>query len=140
MITFITRIPLKSLLLTSYFNSKSKPEILQSKEVQDELKRIPFTPKPSESRERPPIPVIVRKRLRSGQKILGKELRYMAEHPEDMEWLKTKVRPRFWSSFLDQMDNIEEKEAEEKKIAEEQKNIREEEKKIAEARLRETHG
>jgi hypothetical protein len=29
----------------------------------------------------------------------------MREHPEDLEWLKANVRPRFWQKFLTQVND-----------------------------------
>jgi hypothetical protein len=81
------------------------PELLQSEEVQAELKEMPFTLPPWEPYEKPPIRETVRKRLRRVQTIPDKELEYMKEHPEDMEWLEKKVKPRFWSNFLAQIES-----------------------------------
>lgn len=47
---------------------------------------------------------IVRRRLRKAQFLSRRELDYMAEHPEDQEWLQRKVKPRFWANFLEQME------------------------------------
>jgi len=29
---------------------------------------------------------------------------YMREHPEDVEWLKAHVRPRFWRKFVNEVN------------------------------------
>lgn len=83
------------------------PELLQSSEVQAELKEVPFTEPPldPESYERPPIRKIVRTRLRKDMRVPDSELVYMKEHPEDMEWLEKKVKPRFWANFLAQIES-----------------------------------
>ncbi|KAH8425902.1 uncharacterized protein LDX57_003643 [Aspergillus melleus] len=83
---------------------KYTPDLLASKEVQDELKEIPFTPGPYVPREKPPIRRVVRRRLREAQRIPDEELEYMQQHPEDMEWLERKVKPRFWANFLAQIE------------------------------------
>ncbi|KAB8266998.1 hypothetical protein BDV30DRAFT_55589 [Aspergillus minisclerotigenes] len=81
------------------------PELLQSKDVQDELKEVPFTPQREVGWKKRPIREIVRIRLCKAQIIPKKELDYMKEHPEDMEWLERKVKPRFWSQFLAQLNS-----------------------------------
>ncbi|KAK6838761.1 hypothetical protein RU639_000378 [Aspergillus parasiticus] len=83
---------------------KPMPELLQSKDVQDELKELPFTPQPYEQ-ERAPVRETVRTRLRRAQGIPMEELHYMKEHPEDMAWLERKVKPGFWSQFLAQLNS-----------------------------------
>ncbi|GLB07391.1 hypothetical protein AtubIFM57258_002725 [Aspergillus tubingensis] len=95
-----------------------KPQILQFEDVQAELKSVPFTPAPYEPSEKPPVRDIVRRRLRSARRIPVRELDHMRDHPEDMEWLERKVRPRFWTNFLEQLQDIEKTRAweEEQKI------------------------
>ncbi|GKZ31581.1 hypothetical protein AbraIFM66950_000156 [Aspergillus brasiliensis] len=88
-------------------NFMAKSQILQFEDVQAELNNVPFTPAPYEPSEKPPIRDIVRRRLRSARKIPVRELDYMRDHPEDMEWLERKVKPRFWSNFLEQLRDIE---------------------------------
>ncbi|GLB11179.1 hypothetical protein AtubIFM57258_007599 [Aspergillus tubingensis] len=80
-----------------------KPDLLQSEDIQAELKEVPFTPGPSDCGEIPPMRDIVRRRLRKAQFLSKRELDYMAEHPEDQEWLERKLKPRFWANFLEQM-------------------------------------
>jgi hypothetical protein len=29
---------------------------------------------------------------------------YMREHPEDVEWLKSHIRPRFWQKFVTELN------------------------------------
>ncbi|PWY78984.1 hypothetical protein BO83DRAFT_406610 [Aspergillus eucalypticola CBS 122712] len=84
-----------------------KPQILQFEDVQAELKSVPFTPAPYKPSEKPPVRDIVRRRLRSARRIPVRELDHMRDHPEDMEWLDRKVKPRFWTNFLEQLRNIE---------------------------------
>ncbi|GAT30939.1 hypothetical protein RIB2604_03701480 [Aspergillus luchuensis] len=84
-----------------------KPQILQFEDVQVELKSVPFTPAPYEPSEKPPVRDIVRRMLRSARRIPVRELDHMRDHPEDMEWLERKVKPRFWTNFLEQLRNIE---------------------------------
>ncbi|OJZ85807.1 hypothetical protein ASPFODRAFT_46874 [Aspergillus luchuensis CBS 106.47] len=84
-----------------------KPQILQFEDVQAELKSVPFTPAPYEPLEKPPVRDIVRRRLRSARRIPVRELDHMRDHPEDMVWLE-KVRPRFWTNFLEQLQDVEE--------------------------------
>ncbi|PYH35348.1 uncharacterized protein BO87DRAFT_415036 [Aspergillus neoniger CBS 115656] len=81
-----------------------KPDLLQSEEIQAELKEVPFTPGPSDRGEIPPMRDIVRRRLRKAQFLSKRELDYMAEHQEDQEWLERKLKPRFWANFLEQME------------------------------------
>ncbi|RJE25272.1 hypothetical protein PHISCL_02422 [Aspergillus sclerotialis] len=78
---------------------KPLPQLANEPEVQTSLKdEVPFTQrrrmKPS-NREPPPIRRLVKSRLYSEQSIPESDLDYMREHPEDREWLKTHVRPRF---------------------------------------------
>ena len=46
----------------------------------------------------------MRRRLREAQRIPDYEMEYMRAHPEEMEWLQRKVKPRFWESFVAQME------------------------------------
>lgn len=92
--------------------SKPRPELLQLKEVQAELKQVPFTEPPPGPYKRDPIREIVRIRLRKDMKIPAREIKYMKEHPEDMEWLERKVKPRFWSNFLAQIESLPKEEEE----------------------------
>lgn len=95
--------------------SKYTPELLASKEIQDELKEFPFTPGPYVPGEKQPIRRRVRRRLREAQRISAEDLEYMQQHPEDMEWLERKVKPRFWQSFLAQIEvRLKEKDEEER--------------------------
>ena len=64
-------------------------------------------------REKQPIRRRVRGRLREAQRIPDEELEYMQQHPEDMEWLERKVKPRFWENFLAQIEVRPEKKEEE---------------------------
>ncbi|PYH66919.1 uncharacterized protein BO88DRAFT_427512 [Aspergillus vadensis CBS 113365] len=100
-----SRVPNWPLLMIEY--SIDKPQILQFEDVQAELKSVPFTPAPYEPSEKPPVRDIVRRRLRSARRIPVRELDHMRDHPEDMEWLERKVRPRFWTKFLEQLQDIE---------------------------------
>ncbi|KAI9925862.1 hypothetical protein MW887_005668 [Aspergillus wentii] len=83
---------------------KPTPQLLQNEEVQAELKDIPFTPGPDEPYEKPPVPRTVRRRLRKAQAIPNRELEHLMVHPEDMEWLERKVKPRFWANLLGQIE------------------------------------
>lgn len=80
------------------------PELLQSADVQEQLKNHPFTPQRGKVREKPPIRESVRGWLRSAAKVPTHELEYMKDHPEDMDWLQRKLRPRFWANFVHQME------------------------------------
>ncbi|PWY87973.1 hypothetical protein BO94DRAFT_534977 [Aspergillus sclerotioniger CBS 115572] len=105
----------------------SNPTLLESHEIQSELNEIPFTPRPftqeeREAREKTPVQRIVRRRLRKAQFIPLEELEYMRDHPEEMEWLERKVKPRFWGKFLEQLEGIERLRAEE----DEQRRLRRE--------------
>ena len=93
------------LLMTEY--SIDKPQILQFEDVQAELKSVPFTQAPYEPSEKLPVRDIVRRRLRSAQRIPVRELDHIRDRPEDMEWLERKVRPRFWTNFMEQLQDIE---------------------------------
>lgn len=50
-----------------------------------------------------PIRESVRDWLRCAAQVPARELEYMKDHPEDMDWLQRKVRPRFWANFAKQM-------------------------------------
>ncbi|KAJ5180069.1 hypothetical protein N7492_003279 [Penicillium capsulatum] len=101
--------------LVDHGTAKYTPELLASKGIQDELKEIPFTPGPYLPREKQPIRRRVRRKLREAQRIPDEELEYMQRHPEDMEWLERKVKPRFWENFLAQIEaRPKEKEEEER--------------------------
>lgn len=80
------------------------PELLKSADVQEQLKNHPFTPQPGKVREKLPIRESVRGWLRSVAKVPVHELEYMKDHPEDMDWLQRKLRPRFWANFTQQME------------------------------------
>lgn len=83
------------------------PQLLQHEPVQEELTKYPFTPRPQspvEPREPEPVRESVRYRLRATEWIPTRELDYLKEHPEDMEWLKRKVRPRFYANLLAQIE------------------------------------
>lgn len=116
--------------LTKHYRSIPKPDLLQSEDIQAELKEVPFTPGPSDHGEIPPMRDIVRRRLRKAQFLSKRELDYMAEHPEDQEWLERKLKPRFWANFLEQMEKRakeRETEREEPKEGQEVDSAREEE-------------
>jgi len=49
----------------------------------------------SSKRETPPIRKLIKSRLYCDDNIPTSELDYMREHPEDLEWLKAHIRPRF---------------------------------------------
>lgn len=87
--------------------SIDKRQILQFEDVQAELKSVPFTQAPYEPSGKLPVRDVVRRRLRSAQRIPVRELDHMRDHPEDVEWLARKVRPRFWTSFMEQLQDIE---------------------------------
>lgn len=93
--------------------------MLQSEEVKAHLKKVPFTEPPPKPPKERPIRDSVRSKLRKDKRINDSELEYMKEHPEDMEWLERKVKPRFWSNFLAQIKSRpREKEEEERRKAE----------------------
>ncbi|KAE8146783.1 hypothetical protein BDV25DRAFT_169609 [Aspergillus avenaceus] len=95
---------------------KPFPELLQSKDVQDELKDMPFTPRRREPRERPPVRDIVRGRLRRTQHIRDRDIEHLKQHPEDMEWLQRKLKPRLWAKLLDQIESQPRRKEEEQKM------------------------
>lgn len=35
---------------------------------------------------------------------MDRHIEYLKEHPEDMEWLKRKLRPRFYDNLLAQIE------------------------------------
>ncbi|RDW93706.1 uncharacterized protein DSM5745_01028 [Aspergillus mulundensis] len=93
---------------------KPNAEMLQIKDIQDELKETPFTPKPrskpgqsDEGEDKPSVREMVRMRLRGLERVPNSELEYVRSHPEDMEWLKRKLRPRFYESLLKQIEDRE---------------------------------
>ena len=50
---------------------------------------------------------------------MDRHIEYLKEHPEDMEWLKRKLRPRFYDNLLAQIEaRPREKEEDEKETAE----------------------
>lgn len=80
------------------------PDLLKSAAVQEQIKIHPFTPQHGKVREKPPIRESVRGWLRSAAKVPAHELEYIKDHPEDMDWLQRKLRPRFWANFVQQME------------------------------------
>ncbi|BCS23937.1 uncharacterized protein APUU_40381A [Aspergillus puulaauensis] len=85
---------------------KPMPGLLQSPDVQEELKATPFmTPPPSSEPAKPyPVRKMVRSMLRSVERVPDWHLQYITGHPEDMEWLKRKLRPRFYENLLAQIE------------------------------------
>ncbi|KAL4911116.1 hypothetical protein BDW74DRAFT_142470 [Aspergillus multicolor] len=91
---------------------KPKLEMLRINDIQDELKETPFTPKPrsksgqskEEEEKEPSARDMVRMRLRGLEKVPNREPEHVKSHPEDMKWLKGKLRPRFYESLLKQIE------------------------------------
>ncbi|RDW93707.1 uncharacterized protein DSM5745_01029 [Aspergillus mulundensis] len=84
---------------------KPRPDILQSSDVVEELKHTPFTPRPrSPGRKERPVKKRVRDMLRAAERVPDAQLEYIQQHPEDMEWLKQKLRPRFYANLLAQIE------------------------------------
>lgn len=80
----------------------------------------PFTPPTPLIGPHKPTPIrkIVRSRLRGEERIMDRHIEYLKEHPEDMEWLKRKLRPRFYDNLLAQIEaRPREKEEDEKESA-----------------------
>ncbi|KAH8762226.1 hypothetical protein F5882DRAFT_383933 [Hyaloscypha sp. PMI_1271] len=93
---------------------KPLPQLAKDPEIQAKLKTdVPFTRQPSE-REKPPIraprggpdsTTLVKSRLCCEEDIPISEVDYIRAHPEDVEWLKANVRPRFLRKFSTQVNN-----------------------------------
>lgn len=64
-------------------------------------KHAPFTYQRRERKERP-IRKVIKYRLHCLESIPVPEIEYVREHPEDIEWLKTHLRPRLWRTFISQ--------------------------------------
>ena len=61
----------------------------------------------------------MRRRLRGEERIMDRHIEYLKEHPEDMEWLKRKLRSRFYDNLLAQIEaRPRENEEDEKETAE----------------------
>lgn len=75
------------------------PQLLQDPRIQAKLKDTLFT-KPPRKREKPPVRKIIKSKLYSEDNLSDSDLVHMRGHPEDLQWLKTHVRPRFWSKFV----------------------------------------
>ncbi|KAL3478060.1 hypothetical protein BJX99DRAFT_256828 [Aspergillus californicus] len=88
---------------------KPMPQLLRNAAVREELTNYPFTrPPPSgvpRVREPEPVRKSVRGRLRATERIPDHELVHLKEHPEDMEWLKRKLRPRFYARLVSEMES-----------------------------------
>lgn len=59
---------------------------------------FPFTWEPSQ-REKHLRREIIKSKLYCDATLSDFDLEFMREHPEDMQWLKTHARPRFWRKF-----------------------------------------
>ncbi|KAB8223942.1 hypothetical protein BDV33DRAFT_199989 [Aspergillus novoparasiticus] len=80
---------------------KSLPQLAKDPKIQAKLKEdVPFTYRRRLKREKPPIRKLVKSRLYCEENLLISEMDHMRESPEDLEWLKTHVRPRFWRKFV----------------------------------------
>ena len=83
---------------------KLLPQLAKDPQIQAKLKEVPFTeepPDPSKKREKPPVRKLVKSMLYCDEHIPPEELQYMRDHPEELEWLKSNVRPRLWRKFVD---------------------------------------
>jgi len=68
--------------------------------IQTKLKEdFPFTWQASKHAKRPRREM-VKAKLYCDATLSNFDLEFMREHPEDMQWLKTHVRPRFWRKFV----------------------------------------
>jgi hypothetical protein len=47
---------------------------------------------------------LVKSRLYCDENLDVLEMNYMRDHPEDLEWLKAHVRPRFWRKFVERIN------------------------------------
>ncbi|KAK2865076.1 hypothetical protein FQN49_003936 [Arthroderma sp. PD_2] len=80
---------------------KPMPHLAQEPAIQEMLKTdFSFTWKPRPKREPRPVRKNIKYRLYSDDGIPTEELKYIRDHPEDMQWLKENMRPRFWEKFL----------------------------------------
>lgn len=53
----------------------------------------------------PPIRNLVKSKLYCDDNLPTSEMDYMRGHPEDMEWLKAHVKPRFWRKFVTEVNS-----------------------------------
>lgn len=65
------------------------------------LKKHPFTKEPTQQPPRTRQPIPMRERIRSSlhlkEDIFYVYLEHLADHPEDVRWLKDNLEPKFWS-------------------------------------------
>ena len=81
------------------------PQLAQSLEVQVKLKEeYPFT-RPKTPHKRPPRRETVRSKLRCAMELSDADLKFMSDHPEDVEWLKDHVESRFSLKFEEALAN-----------------------------------
>jgi hypothetical protein len=81
------------------------PQLAQDPIIHAKLKEdFPFTYRPDPQRAKRPIREIVKSRLYCDDNLPNSNMEFMREHPEDMQWLKTHVRPRFWRKFVSEMN------------------------------------
>jgi hypothetical protein len=85
------------------------PNIPRPRKAHRLLKEVvPFTPRPREPGQKPRPKKSTRElcqsRLWHDSSIPYHDLDYMNKHPEDVEWLKNNVEPKFFERFQAQLD------------------------------------
>ncbi|KND87594.1 hypothetical protein TOPH_07718 [Tolypocladium ophioglossoides CBS 100239] len=80
---------------------KPLPQLAKDPKIQARLKGTPFTWQPKDpNRAKTPIRRLIKESLYCDEDISSTDLDYMREHPEDLQWLKGHIRPRFWRKFI----------------------------------------
>ncbi|KAI9740965.1 MAG: hypothetical protein M1818_004571 [Claussenomyces sp. TS43310] len=77
---------------------KPLPQLAKNPKIQAKLKHdVPFTRQPSKHcGEKRPMREVLKQRLYCADHLRREEIDYIREHPEDAEWLKAHLYPRFW--------------------------------------------
>lgn len=80
------------------------PQLAQDPKILAKLKEsFPFTWQPSEQKKRPRRE-IVKERLYCDSGLSDIDLNHVRDHPEDREWLRTHLRPRFWQKLVSEVN------------------------------------
>ncbi|KAE8155066.1 hypothetical protein BDV25DRAFT_126215 [Aspergillus avenaceus] len=76
------------------------------KRVQEELKKAPSSTFHTQKKEKRPVREKIRFKLRGAARINDMDVDWLEHHREDMEWLRGKLRPRFWDQLLVQIEEV----------------------------------
>ena len=80
------------------------PQLTQDPKISAELKKsFPFTLQPSKKKEYP-IREIIKAKLSSESPLNDIELNHMRNHAEDRDWLRARLRPRFWQKLVSEVN------------------------------------